>query len=188
MSIQPSATPHPLMKRNACSRLLWPLVGVLLASASLQPAAAADAYSVMAHDGRFRTWTSMINIADLQGYARGKRPYTIFAPVETSMANIDPELMKEIGPRAAALGADTSQMTFVVQTHVAFGKIGLSDLSGKVSTLPTVNGKTITVDATRSPAAVSFAGSEGTIAGPPIVADNAVIYPVLITSAHFVHQ
>lgn len=167
---------------------LCSIAAVLLASVPLRLALAADAYTVMSHDRQFRTWTNMINVADLQGYARGKRPYTIFAPVDASMANIDPDLMKAIAPRAYALGADTSQMTFVVQTHVAYGKIAFADLSGKISTLPTVNGKKITVDATRSPAAVSFTGSEGTIAGPPIITDNAVIYPVLLTSAHFVPQ
>ena len=151
-------------------------------------AQAADAYVVMSHDKRFRTWTNMIDTADLVGYARGKHPYTIFAVVEDSIANIDPDLMKAIGPRASPGGLDVSQLTFVVQSHVVLGKVAEADMAGKTTTLKSVNGKPILIDATKTPAQVSFIGSEGVLAGAPILADNAIIYPVLLKSAHYVRE
>jgi uncharacterized surface protein with fasciclin (FAS1) repeats len=150
---------------------------------------AADAYTVMVHDKQFRRWTRMVQAADLVGYARGKNPYTIFAPVDASFANLDPDLLRAIGPDASSgRGADFSQMTFVIQSHVTLTKIPLSALAGKVTTLTSVNGKKIVVDGTKTPMEVTTIGSVGTVTGPPIVTDNAIIYPVLLSAAHFVAQ
>jgi uncharacterized surface protein with fasciclin (FAS1) repeats len=168
-------------------------VGLLLAAAvavstPLAAARAADAYTVMSHDGRFRTWSNMINAANLASDARVDGHYTIFAPVEESMSNIDPDLMTAIAPKAAERGADHSQIAFVVRSHVVADEVPVTRFTGKVTTLKSVNGKAIVVDATKSPVEINFAGSNGTLAGDPIITDNAVIYPILITSAHYVPQ
>ncbi len=164
------------------------LLAAVAVSAPLAATRAADAYSVLSHDGRFRTWTSMINAANLAVDARGNKPYTIFAPVEESMSNIDPDLMSAIAPKAADRGADHSQIAFVVQSHVVLDEVPLTSLAGKVTTLKSLNGKSIVVDATKSPVEISFAGSNGSLAGEPISTDNALIYPILIKSAHYVPQ
>jgi uncharacterized surface protein with fasciclin (FAS1) repeats len=163
-------------------------LAALVAAVPLTAARAEDAYAAMSHDSRFRTWTRMVNSAGLQGYARGKRPYTIFAPVEESMANIDPDLMAAIGPKTSGRDADVSQTVFVVRSHVVADKVPLNNFAGKVTTLKSVNGKDIVVDATKSPVELTFVGSNGTLAGDPIITDNATIYPVLIKSAHYVPE
>jgi len=161
---------------------------LLVGNAALSSANASDAYSVLQQDKRFRTWTKMIDVADLDNYARGKKLYTLFAPVEDSMKNIDPDLMKAIGPSAGPGGVDTSQMNYVVQSHVALGKLPLADFKGKLTELHSVNGKKIIIDATKTPVAVTFMGSSGTLDGDPIITDNAIIYPVLLTQAHYTAQ
>jgi len=46
---------------------------LLVGNAALSSANASDAYSVLQQDKRFRTWTKMIDVADLDNYARGKK-------------------------------------------------------------------------------------------------------------------
>jgi uncharacterized surface protein with fasciclin (FAS1) repeats len=163
-------------------------LAALIGPAPWIPAHAADAYTVMKADKRFRTWVRMIDTAGLEGYARGGPPRTVFAVVEESLQNIDPGLLKAIGPQTYGRNADTSQMRFVVRTHVTNGKIPLSQLAGKVTTLKSINGRDIVIDGTKSPMTVTTAGSQGTVQGDPIVTSNAIIYPTLVTSAHYVPE
>jgi uncharacterized surface protein with fasciclin (FAS1) repeats len=162
--------------------------GLLLGQGVLSHANAADAYSVLQKEKRFNTWTKIIDVVYLYNYARGKRPYTLFARVEDSMKNIDPELMKAIAPSGGPGMLDTLQTNYVVHSHVALGKLPLDGFSGKVTTLQSDNGKNIVVDATKSPILVTFMGSSGTLDGDPIVTDNAIIYPVLLSEAHYTSQ
>ncbi len=171
-------------------RALMRLGGALVLSTVAAPSSyAADAYAELSRDPRFRTWKRLVDSADLKEFTRNNNRYTIFAPIDASFDNIDPDLLRAIGPSASSGGGvDDSETRFVVQSHVTMGEVPATALAGKVSTFTSLNGKSITIDATKKPVEVTFAASKGTLVGDPITIDNGLIYPVELTSAHYVPQ
>ncbi len=163
------------------------VVALLLAGATGRTAAAADAFTVMERDPVFSIWVTLINVADLEGYARGaRRSFTLFAPVNDSFAAVAPATLQQILPRAVPGGIDISRTVFVVQSHVINGIHEPAEFRGKTATLASVNKLPVVIDATRpDKVTVRFETATGYVSGPPIRTSNALIYPVTLTELRY---
>lgn len=162
------------------------LAGLALTAMLTGPALAADALQVMRADPRFKTWVKLINAAGLEGYPQGAATFTVFVPVDASMQNLPENALEQVMPRALDRGIDTSQTVYVVRSHVLPGLHPPKEFAKGTVTQTSINGFPIVIDAAKPDhVTVKFQSSSGYISGPPLFASNAVIYPVMLTDAHF---
>lgn len=157
-----------------------------LAIPALRQARAADAFTTMQGDPRFSKWVELIVSAHLEGFAAKRGPYTIFVPVNEAFGRLTPAQLNVIQPRASPGGVDTSQLVFVVRSHVVPGFHLPREFTGKKVMLKSINGFPVKIDGTTpGQLNVTFEASGGHTVGPPIATDNALIYPTDIMSVHY---
>src|SRR6516225_2471646 len=77
-----------LLKTAAASGILLPSAGKVRAQAPVT-----DAYTLMASDPRFTTWTRLIDIGGLQASARSPNAFTVFAPTDEAFSK-HPEVQR----------------------------------------------------------------------------------------------
>ena len=75
-----------------------------------------DGFTVMASDPRLTGWASLL----LAPYARGAKPYTVFAPTNAAK-NQRPDIREMLLPSASEAFPDTSALITLVRAHVAYG-------------------------------------------------------------------
>ncbi|MBV8525620.1 MAG: fasciclin domain-containing protein [Acetobacteraceae bacterium] len=142
-----------------------------------------DGFTVLASDRRFSTWVEILQMSGDAPYARGVVPYTMFAPTNAAI-NKRPDIREMLLPTASQAFPDTTGLLNLVREHVVTGLHPLDEFKGKKVTLRSVAGTPIEVDATNPQAiAVTWQSFEGqkahaTLEGPPILANNADIYPI----------
>lgn len=179
-----------LVFKTAASAALLPLVGGLARPAAAQ-SYMADGYSVMAADERFTDWVRLIDAGGLQNYARAPTPYTVFAVTDAGWAKF-PNILQDLlgyqnqtgSHNDANVFPDTSKIVKLLRSHVIAGKHGANEMMGKTTTLTTVAGTPLTVNATSQPVTISWKSVDtgqnvtATVPDVPLVAINAVIYPI----------
>jgi uncharacterized surface protein with fasciclin (FAS1) repeats len=167
------------------------LAGLAPLSASAEGqgnAAKSDAYSVMSSDARLTDWTKLLKEAALDRYARGDRPFTMFAVSDADFKNAPAaitallqELTKGNGTDKVVF-PDTSKVPAFVRSHVVTGKVEPGEIMGKTLKLTNLAGQTIEIDGTSKPARISWQSvvdgqkRTATLSVQPINCQNAVIY------------
>jgi uncharacterized surface protein with fasciclin (FAS1) repeats len=153
---------------------------------------AEDGYSYMASDPNLTTWVQLIDAGGLQGFARAATPYTVFPATDAAFDEF-PGLMKDLlgyqmetgSHNAQSAFPDTSRIVKLVRSHVVAGKHYPGDMMGKTTTVTTVAGTPLQIDAT-DPKAVKISWTSSasgeplsaTLVDQPITCVNAVIYPI----------
>lgn|GEM_PF-3311668 len=147
-----------------------------------------DGLTVLSDDGRFAQWVSLIHAGGMDREAAGRRPYTVFVPTDQAFArypNGVRELLGQTGAASQEPFPDISRLVVVVRTHTLAGLHPFAEFAGKKTTLKSLDGTPIEVDAT-TPGSTSivwsYRGGSGQatakLVGEALVASNAIIYPV----------
>lgn len=126
---------------------------------------AGDIIDVAVADGRFKTLAAAIQAAGLVDTLKGAGPFTVFAPTDEAFAKL---------PKGTVEGilADKAKLTAILTYHVVPGKIS-SDEVAKARSLKTVQGGSLTVDASRG---VKVDGA--TVIQADVPARNGVIHAI----------
>lgn len=113
--------------------------------------------------GNFTRFTGLLQSTGVAVTLESPGPYTIFAPTDAAFDRMNPGTLESV------LNG-SSNSTEVVLYHIVNGSYTLDDL-GNVSTLRTLQGENLTVNATGTAVMVNNA----TVAIPELLADNGVI-------------
>ena len=148
-----------------------------------------DAWSFFEADERFVTWARLILAGGLRDYTRAPTPFTVFPPTEAAFAQF-PEVVKyllgyqSVGASNSGLPfPDTSKIVKTVRSHTLAGRHPPSEMLGRVS-LKSLAGTDVIVDGSKSPVTITWKSVvnkktlSARITHDPIIALNAVIYPV----------
>jgi len=125
-------------------------VVVLAATASLLSVANAGSYQHKSADkdivdtaisaGSFNTLVKAVEAAGLVDTLKSKGPFTVFAPTDDAFAKLPEDQLN-------ALLADKDALTKVLTYHVVPGRIMSGDIAGSKTSVATVQGSNIEVDA-----------------------------------------
>jgi len=143
------------------------------------PAHATDAFNTMASDPRFSRWVELLQQAGIAPYARAGSPYTVFVPTNDALGRLPSSVMQSLLPTSSEAIPDSSRLIAVVRSHAIPGLHRPSEFTGQQASLRTVNGLPIRIGGTDpNRLDVAFEYASGHTSGPPIQADNALIYPM----------
>jgi uncharacterized surface protein with fasciclin (FAS1) repeats len=147
-----------------------------------------DGLTVLTEDGRFTQWVALIHAGGMDRAAAGRRPYTTFAPTDSAFApyaNGIMDLLGETGAKKDYPFPDIGRLVTVLRTHTLKGLHPWAEFAGKKTTVASLDGTPIEIDATvpgSATVAWSFQGSTSQVVakmiGDPLIASNAIIYPV----------
>lgn len=139
------------------------LVALVLAASG--PAIADDLVKTAERSPEIRTFVDAINLAGLNETFRNKGPFTIFAPSESAMARLSPDVKK-------TLLSNKENATKFVSDHIVPGKIVVTEI--KPGKTQTIDGRTISLQSDNGLVKVEGAS----VIQSDIVADNGVIHIV----------
>ncbi len=125
-----------------------------------------DIPAVMAANGNLTTLGAAVEAANLTGALGEEGPFTVFAPNDEVFAALPPGILD-------ILLEDTDALTRVLTYHVAEGAYMAADLGG-VSTLPSLQGGNLTINATESGVLVDNAS----VIEADVTASNGVIHVI----------
>jgi uncharacterized surface protein with fasciclin (FAS1) repeats len=140
-----------------------------------------DAFAATSSDPRFTTFISIVRRSGLESSARDTQAFTIFAPTEKAFDRY-PELRESLlGPTSDAF-PDTQALVVFVRSHVLLGLHPSPPLGERNETLTSRVGTPINV-LNSKPVTISWKSAvgqtaTGTLSNAPIVAKNAIIYPI----------
>jgi uncharacterized surface protein with fasciclin (FAS1) repeats len=133
---------------------------------------ARDTGEAIAYDSRLSTFATALNASGVLGELAGNRRVTLFAPDNAAFARI---------PHATLVALLTQrkkgQLATFIRAHIVEGAIEASALHNE--RVKTVDGRTLTI--TKSAEGFNVSDGRGHTAAvelPPIIAANAVIYPI----------
>ena len=115
----------------------------------------------------FNTLVAAVQAAGLVDTLKGDGPFTVFAPTDEAFTAL-PEGTLD------ALLADPEALANVLTYHVVPGKVMAADIGGKITTVATVQGADVTVDATGEAPTINGA----TIVATDVEASNGVIHVI----------
>lgn len=164
------------------SRLFTALAAIIVCAgfASTVPAQAQNAARAMASDPNLSKWTQIVGMAGLmQGAATNE--VTVFAITNEGFDKINGVWRNALSSPGSSGSPNFQRMQQLVRSQAIFGLYPMSTLTLKKTTLTSVAGTPITIDA-MNPAhiTVTMAHTTATISGNPIVTSQAVIYPVVV--------
>ncbi len=155
-----------------------------LGSVAAIPAHAQDAMTAMASNPQLSQWQSLVQFSGLGGKA-ATATFTVFALTDEGFDNLNGVWKGKLTQRGANQRIDRQLLQSVVRSQAVAGLYPPSAFAGKVTTLSSLNGTPIVVDGTGpNGLKITMAYATSHPEGPPIVADNAIIYPVLNDSVH----
>jgi len=118
--------------------------------------------------GSFNTLVTAVKAAGLVDTLKGEGPYTVFAPTDEAFAKLPAGTLDSLLDPA-----NRDQLVAVLTYHVVPGRIMSADIAGKMADVETVQGQTISVDATDG---VRVNGAN--VVGADIDASNGVIHVI----------
>ena len=128
----------------------------------------ADIVDTAVSAGQFTTLVAAVEAADLVATLKGPGPFTVFAPTDAAFAKLPAGTVEEL-----LKPENKAKLTEILTYHVVPGKIMSSDIAGQSTSVATVQGESLEVDA-RSGVMVNNA----TVIGADIVASNGVIHVI----------
>ena len=106
-------------------------------------AKAADIVDTAAANGQFKTLVAAVQAAGLVDTLKGEGPYTVFAPTDEAFAKLPAGTVENL-----LKPENKDQLVAVLTYHVIPGKVMSGDIAGKKADVATVQGSTLSVDAT----------------------------------------
>lgn len=146
------------------------LTAVLLVSPlALSGAAHAnDIVDTAVSSGQFETLVAAVTAADLVDTLKGEGPYTVFAPNDEAFAALPEGTVENL-----LRPENKEELVALLTYHVVPGKIMASDIAGVTTSVATVQGTNIDVDARDG---VKIDGAN--VVAADIEADNGVIHVI----------
>lgn len=142
--------------------------GMLTATAAAN-AADADIVDTAVAAGSFETLVAAVQAAGLVDTLKSEGPFTVFAPTDEAFAKL-PE-----GTVASLLEPENKDQLIAILTyHVVPGKVMSADLAGKAMDADTVQGTSVSIDATGDNVMVDGA----TVVTADIDTTNGVIHVI----------
>lgn len=135
-----------MMKRLSL-RMFATLAIAMFALAGMNMSAKAamekDIVETAAGSGQFTTLVAAIKAAGLADTLKGKGPFTVFAPTDAAFDKLPAGTVETL-----LKPESKDKLVKILTYHVVPGKVMSSDLAGKKTQVKTVEGSTVTVDAT----------------------------------------
>ena len=118
--------------------------------------------------GTFGTLVAAVQAADLVDTLKGEGPFTVFAPTDEAFAALPEGTVEDL-----LKPENKDQLTAVLTYHVLSGKVMSADIAGQTLDVETVQGSTVSIDATDG---VTIDGA--TVVTADIEASNGVIHVI----------
>jgi len=119
--------------------------------------------------GNFQTLVTAIEAAELGDTLSGDGPFTVFAPTDAAFQALPPGTLDEL-----LMPENRERLRSVLTYHVVAEELRAEDLLGEETTVETVEGSELTVDATGAMVMVN----EANVIQPDIEASNGVIHSI----------
>lgn len=146
-------------------------VAIFAISLSALPAKAAndkDIVDTAASAGQFNTLVTAVKEAGLVETLKGKGPYTVFAPTDAAFDKLPPGTVESL-----LKPENKEKLTQILTYHVIPGKVMSSDIAGKKLDVETVEGSTLSIDATNG-----VMVNDAKVVKPDVTASNGVIHAI----------
>lgn len=131
-------------------------------------ARAADIVDTAAAAGQFNTLVAAVQAAGLVETLKGAGPFTVFAPTDEAFAKLPAGTVDNL-----LKPENRDQLAAILTYHVVPGKIMAADIAGKTTSVATVQGGSLAVDAT-----TGVRINDATVVTADIVTDNGVIHVI----------
>ncbi len=118
--------------------------------------------------GQFNTLVAAVEAADLATTLKGDGPFTVFAPTDEAFAALPEGTVENL-----LKPENKEQLIAVLTYHVVAGKIMSSDIAGTATSVKSVQGSELDVDATNG---VTVDGAN--VVTADIETDNGVIHVI----------
>lgn len=109
----------------------------------MEAAPATDIVDTAVAAGSFNTLVAAVQAAGLVDTLKGEGPFTVFAPTDDAFAALPAGTVESL-----LEPANKDKLAAILTYHVIPGKVMSSDIAGNTMDVVTVNGQSITVDAT----------------------------------------
>lgn len=142
-----------------------------------------DALTIMEADPRFSDWVQILRFSGLTQYAQGSDKFTAFIPTNQAFIRYPYVLQTLLMGRTRAF-PDTTRPVQFVRSHIIQDFHPLSEFSGRMTTVTALSGCPIRIDGSKPGSysvvwkSVAYNIGEAKVADTPIVASNAIIYPI----------
>lgn len=132
------------------------------------PRAAGNIIEVATNAGQFTTLVAAIKAAGLVETLNGAGPFTVFAPTDAAFAKLPAGTVENL-----LMPENKAKLTALLTYHVVPGNVASSDLAGVTATPATIQGGTLSVDASSG---VKVGGA--TVTSPDVAASNGTIHVI----------
>ena len=119
--------------------------------------------------GTFETLVAAVQAAELVDVLKGDGPFTVFAPTDDAFAALPDGTVDSL-----LLPENKDQLVAVLTYHVVPGKVMSGDLAGQSTSVVTVQGDEVMVDATGDGVMVN----DATVVAADVEASNGVIHVI----------
>jgi uncharacterized surface protein with fasciclin (FAS1) repeats len=142
---------------------------VVCLSLSSGYARAADIVDTAVAAGNFTTLVAAVKAAGLVNTLKGPGPFTVFAPTDAAFAALPSGTVETL------LKPDNkAKLVSILTYHVVPGRVLSKDIAGKKLDPKTLEGQTLTINATGNTVKVN----DATVTKADIIADNGVIHVI----------
>jgi uncharacterized surface protein with fasciclin (FAS1) repeats len=124
-------------------RLALVTAAMMAVSASAAKADTKDIVDVAAGAGKFNTLVAAAKAAGLVDTLKGAGPYTVFAPSDEAFAKLPKGTVEDL-----LKPENKEKLRSILTYHVIPGKVMAADIKGKKTSVKTVQGSDLAVDAT----------------------------------------
>lgn len=153
-----------LMKSIATGTVVF----ALSLSSAIADSKKADVVQTAVDAGSFKTLVSAVKAAGLVETLQGSGPFTVFAPTDEAFAKLPAGTVENL-----LKPENKSKLVAVLTYHVVPGKVMSNDIAGKKTTVKSVEGSEIKVDATSG-----VKVDNAKVVKPDIEASNGVIHVI----------
>jgi uncharacterized surface protein with fasciclin (FAS1) repeats len=144
------------------------VVVALSLSSAIADSKKVDVVQTAVDAGSFKTLVSAVKAAGLVETLQGSGPFTVFAPTDEAFAKLPAGTVENL-----LKPENKSKLVAVLTYHVVPGKVMSNDIAGKKTTVKSVEGSEIKVDATSG-----VKVDNAKVVKPDIEASNGVIHVI----------
>lgn len=144
------------------------VVVALSLSSAIADSKKADVVQTAVDAGSFKTLVSAVKAAGLVETLQGSGPFTVFAPTDEAFAKLPAGTVENL-----LKPENKSKLVAVLTYHVVPGKVMSNDIAGKKTTVKSVEGSELKVDATSG-----VKVDNAKVVKPDIEASNGVIHVI----------
>jgi len=125
-----------------------------------------DIVDTAAGAGKFNTLVAAVKAAGLVETLKGAGPFTVFAPTDEAFAKLPKGTVEDL-----LKPENKAKLVGILTYHVLPGKVMAADIKGKKSDVKTVQGSTLSVDATKD-----VMVNDAKVVTADVAASNGVIH------------